>query len=339
MRNPNGYGSVVKLGGNRRRPYMVRKTIGWNAKRHPIYLIIGYYVTREEALIALAQYNKDPWDVDKAKTTFADLYKLWTDKKAHKLGTSNQASLFAAYKHCRTLHTMKFTAIRPVHMQECIDKCGRGPSTQAAIKNLIRHLERFALEMDMITRTYCELLESESAQESNKIPFSEEELVRVWENAETPWVDSVLFFLYTGFRISEMLDIRITNINLDEGTIQGGTKTESGKNRFVPIHNSILPIVRKRLESADKSDYLFSENGRALTKASYYKYWNMAMGQLNMDHTPHECRHTFISRLDTAGANRKCIDLLAGHKSKEVGLRVYTHKTMDELRATICLLS
>ena len=54
MKNPNGYGSVVKLSGNRRKPYAVRKTAGWNEKGHPIYINIGYFSTREEGLIALA---------------------------------------------------------------------------------------------------------------------------------------------------------------------------------------------------------------------------------------------------------------------------------------------
>lgn len=59
----------------------------------------------------------------------------------------------------------------------------------------------------------------------------------------------------------------------------------------------------------------------------------------NMKHTPHECRHTFRSRLDSAGANKKCIDLMMGHKSKEVGERVYTHKTLDELKEAILLIA
>ena len=42
MKNPNGYGSVVKLSGRRRNPFAVRKTIGFNEKGHPIYKTIGY---------------------------------------------------------------------------------------------------------------------------------------------------------------------------------------------------------------------------------------------------------------------------------------------------------
>ena len=69
MKNPNGYGSVVKLSGNRRRPYAVRKTVGWNEKGHPIYKTVGYCKTRKEGNILLAEYNKQPWDIDTAAMT------------------------------------------------------------------------------------------------------------------------------------------------------------------------------------------------------------------------------------------------------------------------------
>ncbi|KAF0193429.1 MAG: Site-specific recombinase XerD, partial [Bacillota bacterium] len=67
--------------------------------------------------------------------------------------------------------------------------------------------------------------------------------------------------------------------------------------------------------------------------------WNEVMNELKLNHTPHECRHTFRSRLDSAGANKVCIDLMMGHKSKEVGERVYTHKTIEELKSAIELIT
>ena len=62
------------------------------------------------------------------------------------------------------------------------------------------------------------------------------------------------------------------------------------------------------------------------------------MEKLQMNHTPHECRHTFRSKLDSAKANKKCIDLMMGHKSKDVGERTYTHKTLQELKDAIELI-
>ena len=80
MKNPNGYGSVVKLSGKRRKPFWIRKTAGWNEKGQPIYKTIGYTATREEGNILLAEYNKNPWNVDTAKLTLKELYDLWVEK-------------------------------------------------------------------------------------------------------------------------------------------------------------------------------------------------------------------------------------------------------------------
>lgn len=97
MRAPNGFGTVARLSGNRRRPFIIKKVTGWNDKGHPIYEIIGYAATREEGLIILSEYNRDPWDVDRAKITMKELFELWKEKKAPKLGESNRSSLCSAF--------------------------------------------------------------------------------------------------------------------------------------------------------------------------------------------------------------------------------------------------
>ena len=77
----------------------------------------------------------------------------------------------------------------------------------------------------------------------------------------------------------------------------------------------------------------------ALFSKWYYEIWNEIMNEAEMRHTPHECRHTFRSALDSADGNKRCIDLIMGHKSKDVGERIYTHKTLTELKATVELIT
>ena len=345
MKNPNGYGSVVKLSGNRRKPFWVRKTTGWNEKGRPIYETIGYVATREEGNILLAEYNKNPWDVDRIKITLEELFDLWLEKKSPKLGVSNRNSLKSAYKHIEKLSGMKYREIKSFHMQDCIDNCGKGYSTQGAIKNLWGHLDRFSLELDIITRGYSELLTSDSIPATSRNRFSDEEIKRIWkiyneyqegkvfEGIPIEWIDTVLIFLYSGFRISELLTLKSENVNLKDKIFKGGIKTSAGKNRIVPIHSAILPIVKNRLNL--DFDYLININGHKVSQTTYRANWNILMTYLNIDKTPHECRHTFESVLDSKGANRRCIDLMMGHVSKDVGNRVYNHKTIEELRTAI----
>lgn len=332
MKNPNGYGTVTKLSGNRRKPWIVKE--GISGRQKPI----GYTATKEEGMILLAQYNNDPWDIEADKSTLQELFDLWEEKRAVKLGTSNRSSLKSAYKHCSKLGKVKYKQIKSYQMQDCIDSCGCGYSTQGAIKNLWGHLDRFALELDIISKRCSDLLTSDPIPETTKEIFTDEEVSRLWENQNFPWVDSILFFLYTGFRISEMIDLRTETVNLQEWTLTGGTKTAAGKNRLIPIHSKIQSIVQKRFEQS-KNGYLFEHNGKKLNQTQYREFWAAVMEALKMDHTPHECRHTFRSRLDSAGANKVCIDRLMGHKSKGTGERVYTHKNIEELRLNIELIT
>lgn len=337
MRNPNGYGSVVKLSGKRRRPFQVRKTVGFNEKGHPVYQTLDYVTTREEGLILLAAYNKNPWDVDSANITLAELFSLWLERKAPKTTQSTVKMMKTAYTHCKSYYNLKYAGIKAYHMQDTIDNCGSGYGAQHHIKTFWRHTDKFALELDVTTRNYSVLLTSAPKEESTRTPFTEDEIKSVWTMEEHPWVDSVLFMLYTGFRISEMLDLRKENVDLKANTFMGGTKTKAGKNRVVPIHSRIRHIIEARMQ--EEGECLFSYNGNPCGSTTYRLFWRNIMDMAEMKHIPHECRYTFRSRLDSAGANKRCIDLMMGHKSTDVGERVYTHKTLDELRQAIELLA
>ncbi len=69
MKMANGVSTVYKRSGNRRNPYIVRKTVGWDidtqtGKRKQIYITIGYAPTRAKGLEMLMDYNKNPNKTD-----------------------------------------------------------------------------------------------------------------------------------------------------------------------------------------------------------------------------------------------------------------------------------
>ena len=332
MKNPNRFGTVTKLSGNRRKPWIIKE--GQSGKQKPI----GYAATREEALIMLAEYNKNPWDIKTEKITLEELYQLWLEKRAAKLSKSTVNCLKSSYNYCSALSGLQYSQIKSYQMQDTIDSCGHGYSTQGTIKSLWGHLDRFAMELDIIVKRNSDLLTSAPIPETTKEVFSNEEVRRLWENKNLPYVDSVLFFLYSGFRISEMLNMKVSDIDLENQTMTGGVKTDAGKNRIVPIHSKILNIVQSRIKLS-KSGYLFEEKGKKITTFIYRERWSTMMTTLKMNHTPHECRHTFRSWLDSAGANKVCIDRIMGHKSSGTGERVYTHKNIEELKMNIELIT
>lgn len=337
MKHPNGYGSVVKLSGKRRRPYCARKTKELDERGYPVYFVIGYYATREEGLMALAEYNRNPYDVDLAKITMKELYDRWSARDFPKMSESSVGSHKAAMKHCEPLHTMPYKTIKAYQMQQIIDECGFGYSTQGSIKNLFGKLDLYAMELDIITKKNSDLIHAAPIPPTSKKPFSKEEIELVWKHHEEEMVDTILILIYSGFRINELLNIQTENVNLNERWFKGGLKTRAGKDRVVPIHSLIFDFVKKRVEEGNK--YLISVDGKKVNQTQYYTFWKAFMEAHKMNHTPHECRHTFRSLLDSAGANKKCIDMMMGHTSKEVGERVYTHKTLQELAEALALVT
>ena len=90
---------------------------------------------------------------------------------------------------------------------------------------------------------------------------------------------------------------------------------------------------------SDGGKLLISPKGRCVSRTQYYLVWHRLIKSLGMVHTPHECRHTFRSRLDSAGANKVCIDRMMGHVSIGTGERIYTHKTVEELKTNLALIT
>lgn len=132
-------------------------------------------------------------------------------------------------------------------MQDTIDGCGRGYSTQGAIKNLWTHLDKFALELDIITRCYSDLLTSTAAPPTSRTVFTPGEVQTLWDHAGEPWVDTVLIFIYSGWRISELLALTPNDVDLEAGTMKGAPKRRRGKNGSSPYIAKSVPLWKPAL--------------------------------------------------------------------------------------------
>jgi integrase len=339
IRLPNGYGGTHKLSGNRRNPWIARKTIGWADDGKQIFQVIGYYKGRPEALAALAEFNKNPYSIEVSTVTFAEIFDKWSAEKFAKTSRSNQNGYNAAYKIAESLHDMKFVEIRKVHMQAVIDGSGKGHGTKRKIKVLFNQLFKFAMQNDIINKDYSSFVElGENTDDSTRRPFSQDEVDKLWANVNRmDFIDTVLIMIYTGLRPGELIELKSADVNLKERYMRGGLKTKAGKNRVIPISKSILPFIKKRMGN----EYLIvNHEGQQMKYWNYYEEkWKKIMEQLEMQHRPHDCRHTFASIMDSAGANKLCIKRIMGHASKDITDKVYTHKDIEELREAIDMLA
>lgn len=338
-RNPNGYGCVTMLKGRRSCPWMARVTVYDKEGRHH-QKPIGYAETKSDALKLLAKYNEQPWQIDRNSVTFSDLYERWLEVKAPSLGKSTIGSCKAAYNHCQRLYGMKYMNIKSYHMQICIDECDRSASVKQSIRTLFFHLDKFAFEIDIISKMYSQLVKVDAVQPGSKRePFSKDQIRILWQHTDDRMIRIILVYIYTGFRLNELLQMKSQDVDTSEWLMTGGEKTTSGKNRIVPVCVKIRPLVEGFLQEGN--EYLISQtDGKPyLSSAHFRDHFNASLSSCGLpSKVPHECRHTFETLLDDAGANRKCIDLLMGHASKDIGNRVYNHKTIEQLRDAVKLL-
>jgi integrase len=282
----------------------------------------------------LADYNKSPYDLATRSVTVEEIFNGWmaAQENSGKRADNTLRAAKVAWSHCNSVALLPYRALRAYHIQSCMDGCGGSYASKNAIRTLFVNLDKFALERDIVEKCYASLVESIPIPESQKTIFTQAEISRIWENADMPGIEVILILLYSGWRIGELLELCRADIDLEANTMRGGTKTKSGKNRIVPIHPKILSIIEKRYRAPGEK--LFCESQSSVRKAV-----ERSLKALGIDRTPHECRHTFRSALDSAGANKVCIDLLMGHASQGTGERVYTHKNIDELRVTINMLN
>lgn len=319
MKLPNGYGSVTKLKDKpRRKPWMIRK------RGRPI----GYAKTKREALEMLAEYNKSPYNPN-SDMTFNDVYDLLVEHKFPDLSVGSQRQFRSKYKASKPLHNLKYKDIRKYHFLNIIETQKTG-NTKKKTREFFRAMDRVAFEFDIIEKQYSGQLPTYTQERKKEpVPFSEEEIELLWNNLDVEDVDLVLILIYTGLRSGEFSDLKVENIDFIEKTLKGGNKTAAGKNRKIPIHHRILPLIKKRVAQADGETLL---NYSSKTFRIRFK---RVMEHFNMKHIPHECRHTMRTRLDNENVNANIINRIMGHSGGNVGERIYTHKTIEQLREAV----
>lgn len=316
----------------------MRITTGYHDNGSQIYKTLGYFPTRKDAMIALADYNKDPYDIDLSKATMSEVYKAWSEEAFPNLNKSMEGAYRSAYKHCALVYDRQYKTLRKGHMQACIDKCGKGYSTKSNIKMLFLQLDKYAYDHDIISKCYSQNLDIGTRTASDKHSLIPDEDVQLlWRHQGEPFVDETLFMLYTGFRMSEMLQMR--NEDVTDTTLTGGIKTAAGKNRIVPIHSDLKPIIQNHMSEKEFLFALDENQASEQYRVKFSQQWKKAMTAIGFNHLTHDCRHTVRSKLDSAGANKVAIDRIMGHSSGSIGERVYTHKTIEELQAVINMLS
>ena len=345
MKNPNGYGSVYKLSGRRRRPYAARITVGFKdnettGKSYPIYKFLGYYVTRKEAMNALAIYNSNPeaiTTIDNAlvpssKITLQKLYDEWSAEHFQTIKKANHYE--SAFKILKPLYDHSITSLKIGDYEKVFEESGKNQPMLRVTKSSLKLMYQFAFRKGYIDEsavnipTYISFANAKSGKKEDfRKPFTHEEIEKLWEYKDDVGVQVLLFLIYTGTRISEAVNLSPKDVHLKERYFDVKVaKTEAGI-RKVPIAKKILPFVEKWVEAND--EFLVPFKGKTVITKLQIKangFLSTIAKYLGTEHTQHDTRHTCISLLTENEVDERFIKLIVGHASQDVTNKVYAKK-------------
>lgn len=150
----------------------------------------------------------------------------------------------------------------------------------------------------------------------------------------------ILELLYsTGLRISELVNLKLENINLESSLVK--VMGKGSKERIVPLNDiateylsNYIKKVRPEMLKQTQTDYVFLNNhGKVLSRQAVFKMIKKRAEEINLkkDISPHTLRHSFATHLLQNGADIRFIQELLGH-SDVATTEIYTHIINETLK-------
>lgn len=337
----NGRGSITKTKKNK--PYQVRVTDSVTKKR----VSLGLYKTKKEAQQKLDEYLFNPYNLETHTMTFEEIFSLFKETQEKNVVKTTFKSYVNSYKRCKPLYNLIFRDIKTPQLQSLINDLNCSKGTKSITKGFLSVLYKYAIEMEILTTNRAKYIKLPKERKEKEIKiFTGYDIKKLWDNIKTDWVEYILIMIYTGMRIGEAVNLKKENVDLINGIIFGGNKTEKGMNRKIPIRDDIYPIIQNLYKNSP-TDYLFynknwvfkkKNNENKPLKTKYFRErFNETIETLGIEkHQTHDCRKTLATFMRKYQLNEVQIIDILGHESINTTIDYYIKKEDEqELKKSI----
>lgn len=341
MKNPNGFGSVYKLSGKRRKPYIAVITVGYTIDGKQKRKTLGSFETKVQAIEKLTEYYKNPDKLNTDKLTFKNIYEMWSKEHYKRVSEKRIKILISIYdNHLSFFNKFIFKDIKLIIIQDFFNNINLSTGFIKEIKAMLNMIYLFAVKNDIVEKNIIEFIELRKHKPKiQRRVFTDEEINILWNNMEFEFVDTILIMIYTGLRINELLNLKVNDIDLENKKLfVTKSKTEAGI-RTIPINNQILKLITDRMKN-NNSEYLITHKKKKVLYNLFRVAFKNVLEKIGInDHTIHDCRHTTATLLSNAGANPVSIANILGHTDyAKMTAKVYTHKSETELKKAMDLI-
>lgn len=322
---------------------------------------LGSFRKKSEAKEAIDAFNAAP--SKKYNYSPAEIYEEWSSIAFDDIGEQTQSNYRSAWAQVcyawgsrinEPIRDRTVAEIREIYdywmVEHEILRKGRGKpfktkagplskSSLQKIKALLTQMYRYCMANNIVNQNYAELVRiPKDAHEGQKRALTDLEFKKLEDGYKNiPGGDACYVLCYTGWRVSEFCSLTRFSYDPKEKVLHGGMKTDSGKNRIVPLHPKIIPIVERWYNESTGVLYPRKE-GKPYDKDTFRdEVWNPCMQALGLpaDLTPHSARHTYGTRLSAAGARSEDIKELMGHSDYSVTANTYINQDVSSLRKAV----
>ena len=325
---PKGTGSVYKLSGNRSKPYYARYK-GHSTGRT--------YATADEAKAALevliASTNPDLFT-----NTLEDVYTAWSEIAYRDMGESSRKGYVLSWSYIPpALRGRMAREVRTDDIQAVIDDLqaqGKSDSTAGKVKFLYSQLCKWMMQRDLIDKNYAEFIKVQKTEHRKIETFSIEEIAKINALATqgqpqdrlTQTAMLTMMLMFTGMRISELFGLKTENVHTDGKIpyIQGGIKTEAGRNRVIPIYHRVLPFFSFFHDRAEGALLISGYVGRKTSNGWRANDYKPMLEHLGIPYkVPHNTRKTLATHAAQSGMDQLALLKLMGWTDISIGNQYY----------------
>ena len=341
MRLPNGFGQISEIKGKSlRKPFRAMVTVGKTEEGKPICRLlkpVAYFKTYNEAYEALVLFNKNPSDLTENYTMNEVFEKWYEDYQKRDLHPQGVKRIRALWGYLSPIHNKKIRLLKTLDLKVAIESVeGVSNDLRQRLKSLLNMIYDYAVMYEYTDKNYARqlklTLQKELPSRPAHIPYTADEMNIMWENSSNDVIKAILIQCYSGWRPQELIDLKRESIDFEKGIMTGGMKTAAGRNRIVPIHSKIAPILKELYDKTDGNIFPFF-NGYE----SFYKKFRVVIRRLklNPEHKPHDGRKQFITMAKNKGVDEYAIKRIVGHAIQDITENVYTVRDIEWLKQEI----
>jgi len=230
-----------------------------------------------------------------------------------------------------------------------INEAGMSASSQARALSGIKSFFKYLLIQDEIDRDPSSLIETPKIGRKLPVvlnPVEIDNLIKAIDlDSETGYRNrAILEMLYgCGLRVSEAVNMRLTDVHFDEGFIK--VQGKGNKERLIPLGKKASSAISAylknyrgtlKIDRKDENVLFLNRRGKKMTRVMIFTIIKDVAVKIDLQKniSPHTFRHSFATHLIEGGADLRAIQDMLGHESIST-TEIYTHLDKEFLKDTI----